>query len=244
MEEFRIKLAGTAIGLRTIYPRTKNICRDYLTDEEPELYISTSEADISAERQMSIEAAELEGTEAHSFRDDYLESLAAYRMITTALSARDCALMHGAAIAVDGEVYIFTARSGTGKTTHIRLWLEKFGDRAIVVNGDKPILKLADGSIYVCGTPWCGKEHLNANVILPLKAVCILERSDENSIVPITAAEALPTLMAQLFRPAVPESMRGMLKMADSITRLVPLYRLGCNMQPEAADVSYSGMNS
>ena len=72
----------------------------------------------------------------------------------------DMFLMHAAVVAVDGVAYIFTAPSGTGKTTHTMLWKKHFGDRAVIVNGDKPLIRLQGGKVYVCSTPWKGKEEL------------------------------------------------------------------------------------
>lgn len=71
----------------------------------------------------------------------YLETLAVYRKIVTRLVFSDILLIHGSAIAVDGKAYLFTAPSGTGKSTHTRMWREYFKDRAVMVNDDKPLNK-------------------------------------------------------------------------------------------------------
>ena len=56
-------------------------------------------------------------------------------------------------------------------------WLDKFGDRAFIINGDKPIVRKTDEGIFVFGTPWCGKEGFNENIRVKLKSICILERA-------------------------------------------------------------------
>lgn len=71
----------------------------------------------------------------------YLETLAVYRKIVTRLVFSDILLIHGSAIAVDGKAYLFTAPSGTGKSTHTRMCREYFKDRAVMVNDDKPLNK-------------------------------------------------------------------------------------------------------
>ena len=94
----------------------------------------------------------------------------------------DAFLLHAAVIEVDGLAYAFAAPSGTGKTTHIALWKKFFGDRANIINGDKPIIRFENGTPYIYGTPWCGKEGYNINTKAPLAALCFIERSPENTI--------------------------------------------------------------
>lgn len=243
MIEFKIKIAGVVIEISNLYPYTKKYCAGYETDEAPDFSVSTNQDDIDRERELADLQAIHEGNPPVSFSDAYLESIAAYRQIATQILAYDGALIHGAAVAVDGEAYLFTALSGTGKTTHIRLWLQKFGDRALVVNGDKPILRFDGQRILVCGTPWSGKERLNTNICLPLKAICILERAEDNHIVPITLSEAIPALFQQIYRPNARENMRQTMLMVRRLGQYTSLYRLGCNMEAEAADVAYMGMN-
>ena len=96
----------------------------------------------------------------------------------------DTILFHGSVIAVDGIGYLFTAKSGTGKSTHTRLWREYFGDRAAMVNDDKPLLKITDSSVIAYGTPYNGKHRLGTNISVPLKAICILTRAADNHIEP------------------------------------------------------------
>jgi hypothetical protein len=80
-------------------------------------------------------------------------------------------------------------------------------------------------------------------VSVPLKAICILERDETNHIAPITPKEALPMLFQQSYRPADPEKLAKTLPLVDALLQRAELYRLGCNMEPEAAMVSYNGMN-
>jgi hypothetical protein len=151
-------------------------------------------------------------------------------------------LFHGSVISVDGEAYLFTAKSGTGKSTHTRLWRQMFGDRAFMVNDDKPLLKITEEGVFACGTPWDGKHHLSRNSIVPLKGICILERGEENHIVTISGKEALPMLLQQSYRPSNPLGLSQLLGIIDMLTQKVSFYRLKCNMDPEAALVAYEGM--
>ena len=75
---------------------------------------------------------------------------------------------------------IFYGPSGTGKTTHMLNWFKLLKDRAVPVNGDKPLIKLENGKFSAYPTPWCGKEKIRGNKKAPVKAVCFINRSKEN----------------------------------------------------------------
>lgn len=240
---FRIALAGQVIGVSALYEQTRTFCKNYLTDAPASFEVAVTPADIAYERQRSARADELEGAAVREHADPYLETLAVYRKLAQLLVQDDILLMHGAVVAVDGQAYLFTAKSGTGKTTHTRLWMRQFGDRAVMVNGDKPLLHITSEGVTVYGTPWDGKHHRSTNTSCPLKAVCILTRNTENSIQRIDKKAALPMLCQQSYRPCSPIGAQKTLALVDRLGSSVPLYRLGCNMEPEAAKVAYHGMN-
>lgn len=240
---FNIAIANKVVGITACYDSIFNLCRDYLTDMSCDFHVAVSEKDIQYERDKSVSETDFNGTEVQKFSDSYLETLAVYRKIATAMLDYDTLLFHGSAIAVNGEAYLFAAKSGTGKSTHTRLWREYFGDRAVMINDDKPLLKIVDNRIYVCGTPWNGKHRLSSNAIFPLKAITILERDNTNHISRIDKKTALPMLIQQSFRPKEAEKLTKVLTLIDRIGNYTALYRLGCNMQPDAAMVSYYGMN-
>ena len=237
------RLAGHTVKIESLYPQVHTLCAAYRVEDEAEYHIAITPADIAFERNRSARVDELEHTGPHSYADPYLETLAVYRKLAQLLVQDEILLMHGAVVAVDGQAYLFTAKSGTGKATHTRLWLQQFGDRAVMVNGDKPLLHVTNTGVTIYGTPWDGKEHLSTNMACPLRAVCILTRSETNHIERISKKEALPMLCQQVYRPADPAALARMLPLVDRLGSGVPLYRLGCNMDPEAAQVAYHGMN-
>lgn len=236
------EIADTVIEIRSIHPDVHELCRNYRSEKEPSLTVCTCAEDIAYERRKSAEADTYEGHPVRIFPDGYLETLAVYRKIALALLDKNTLLFHGSAIAVDGEAYLFTAKSGTGKSTHTALWRQKFGSRAMMVNDDKPLLKMENNTVTVYGTPWDGKHRLSTNTSVPLKAICILERAPENHIEKITLKEALPMLVQQSYRPNDPQAMVKTLSLIAQLGQSVSLHRLGCNMNPDAADVSYAGM--
>ena len=199
--------------------------------------------DIAFEREKSEREDRLEGIPVRKFTDAYLETVAVQRKITECLFAYDTLLFHGSVVAVDGEGYLFTAKSGTGKSTHTRLWREMLGDRAVMVNDDKPFLRLTEDAVLACGSPWNGKHGLGRNMSVPLKAVCILERGEENRIQKISAKQVLPMLVQQSNRPMDSRWMLKYLELLDKLASGVAFYRLACNTDPQAALVSYQAMS-
>lgn len=241
--DFTLRLADCKVAVSALFPFVKELCRDYLTDDSGDFFVGISPADINFEREKSAREDELEGIPIRHFSDEYLETLAVYRKIAEKMIDYDTLLFHGSVIAVDGVGYLFTAKSGTGKSTHTRLWRELFGRRAVMVNDDKPLLKVADNGVWAYGTPWDGKHRLSSNISVPLKAICILERSETNYIKAISKRDALIMLIQQSYRPADPAQMAKKMALVDKLGSGVMLYKLGCNMEPEAAMVAYQGMN-
>ncbi len=239
---FQIKLAERIIEIHPLFPYMAEYCRDYLVDTTPDFIIETTLEDITFEREKSAREDALEGIPTRHFSDAYLETLAVYRRIAVRMTDYDTFLFHGSALAMDGEGYLFTARSGVGKSTHARLWREVFGDRVTVVNDDKPLLRITDAGAMVYGTPWDGKHRLSTNIAVPLKGICFLERDATNHIEPVTPQKAYPLLLQQTYRPDDPAALARTLHLIDRLATSTGLYALGCNMEPAAAQVSYAGM--
>lgn len=240
---FNIKLADVVIRIEPMFDYVREYCREYITTEQAAFAVRTETADIAFERERSARSAEREGRKDCPAFDAYLETLAVYRQIAEQLCMRDILLFHGSAIAVDGIGYLFTAKSGTGKSTHTRLWRELFGSRAVMVNDDKPLLKITESGVTVYGTPWNGKHRISTNIAVPLKAVCVLDRSEENHIEEMKATQAYQMLLQQSYRPLVKESVVRSLQLIDVMKKNIRFYKLGCNMNPKAARVAFEGMN-
>lgn len=236
------RIAGRVIGIRSLYAEVHEYCKDYRCEEVPEITVETTVADIAYEREQSIRTARLEGRQPSNSSDSYLEELAVYRKIAEKMPLFDTFLFHGSCIAVDGEGYLFTARSGTGKSTHTRLWREMLGDRAIMVNDDKPLMTASECGIMIHGTPYNGKHRLGSNISVPLKAICLLERAADNTIERVSPHEVYPRLLQQTYRPRDPAALVKTMELLDTVIENVKLYRLGCNMESEAARVAYEGM--
>ncbi len=238
MEKHVYRFAGHTFEICSLYSEVHRLCREYRTDDAPEMLLSVSRSDIDNERRIpGGDADDKHGDDA------YLETLAVYRKIAESLIEYDVLLFHGSAVAVDGACYLFAAKSGTGKSTHTRLWRELLGERAVMVNDDKPLLTVSGTGVTVWGTPWCGKHHLSSNISVPLEAVCILERGESNIIEPVSAEEAWPVLYRQSYRSKDPDKLKRTLVITDTLSRSVRLYRLRCTPDVQAARVAFDAMS-
>ena len=154
MISFVIKIAEVSIGITSIYASLYSDVKKYVCEEKPEIIVTIESKDIINEQQRSNREAQLEGRFSYKYPGAYLETLALLRKITKRMLDYDTLLFHGSTISVDNEAYLFTAKSGTGKSTHTRLWREMLGDKAIMVNDDKPFLNIGeDGKIHGADRP-------------------------------------------------------------------------------------------
>ena len=204
--------------------------------------IQPSEEDFKAFRKWTEDLI-AKGYEEYRYSPVMQENILVHSQLSRELVNHDILLMHGSAISMDGEVYLFTAPSGTGKSTHTRLWREAFGERTMMINDDKPMLKISPDGVEVYGTPWRGKHRLGGNAHGPLKAIIDLTRDTENHIERISASDAFPIIKMQAVVFHDVGLMTKILSLEKILMESIPFYRLGCNMEREAAVVAWKGMN-
>lgn len=234
LDSFVIEIAGVAFSVHPLFMSTRDYCRAYWTAREAEVTICVTESDLVREQELlDIEAVE-EGLKKRRFSGPFLERAVIQRRVAEALLERDVLMMHGSTVAVDGQAYLFTAACGTGKSTHTRLWREAFGEQAVMVNDDKPFLKLLADSVLAYGSPWTGKHGLGENVCVPLKGICILKRGPENRIRRIQAEDCLEMLRHQAFEADA---------LVERLAFIVPVWEMECNKEPEAAWIAYQAMS-
>ena len=236
-------MAGLTVEIGHRFGSISSYCKNYKADFDcPDISVSVSETDIAYEREKSRREYEFEGLDYPGFSDPELELTAVYRKIAKKLPSFGGFVFHGSAVAVGERAYLFTAKSGTGKTTHTNLWLKNI-DGAYIVNGDKPIIRFMNGIPFVCGTPWSGKEGMNKNICVPLHAVCALERGKENIIERVDFREIMPLMVQQAYRPDTPSELVSTLKLVDDLSRKTAFYRLHCNMDKEAAFTAFGELS-
>lgn len=176
---------------------------------------------------------------------DFSDRDVAQYMGTGAIFARellafDGSFLHSSAVVLDGKAYLFSAPSGTGKSTHTEKWCRLFGARYL--NDDKPALRLVDGVWMAYGTPWSGKHDLSSNEGVPVGGVAVLRRGEENTITRMQPAEALPWIMSQTSFRLSRANMEKQLALMDQFLRQVPIWQLYCRNEDAAALLSRDAM--
>lgn len=241
---FSMQVAGIRFDVRCQYPSTLAYCADYLIkDDHPvQETIAITASDIDGERSRLL-SKKNPGQPLEASTPQSLEVLVLCRRIADILPKYDRILFHGSSLAIDGNGVLFTAKSGTGKSTHTGLWRQVFGDRVKMINDDKPFLEVREDGVFVHGTPWRGKHRLGENLSAPLKAIVFVTRGQENRIDPISPRELFPLLLQQTYSPENPGAMVQTLALVERLSRKVQLLKLACNMDPEAAEVACRGIN-
>ena len=243
MADFRIEIAGQVFAVQSLFDSTRDYCRAYLTEKEPGYAITVTRADLQFEQDFLREEALQEGLRPRVFTDPFLDRAAIQRQVADHLILHDTLLLHGSAVAVDCQGYLFTAKCGTGKSTHTRLWRQVFGDRAQMVNDDKPFIGLS-GGVTLYGAPWSGKHGLSSNIAVPLKGICILERGAENRIRRIDPNDAREMLHKQSCPPLAEALLSRHQCLVETLLTSVPLWHMECNKEPDAALTAYEAMSS
>lgn len=210
------------------------------TESQAEKYIVLDAEHVDFEVRSCREAIREKYPEA---TDDDAEYLSTGANFYYKLLNYDGIMLHSSAVVVDGKAYLFSADSGTGKSTHTNLWLRLFGDRAYILNDDKPALRLVNGTWYAYGTPWSGKNDISANIGVPLAGIAILERGENNEIRPYRGVSAIFDVYRQVNRPTSADYREKILVLLNKLFSDIPVWKLKCNMDLEAALVAYKVMS-
>jgi hypothetical protein len=231
-------ISGLWVELQFKYPYGIKKCEKYLcqksTDESvtpsdlPTLSFFATDEEIEKEASLnpnsSLEIAEFD---------------CVFRKLYTALPKFNRMLMHGAALEINGEGFLFTAPSGVGKSTHLKLWGKRFKNAVTVINGDKPILSFNE-EIKIWGSPRSGKEGWDTPTNAPLKGIVFLERGEKNEIFSVTPSEIVEEAYIQFYIPKDEKLSALTFQMIETLLNSVPLYKMRCNMDIEAAEVAYN----
>lgn len=217
------------------YKRLAERSEKYLSKDQsliPEISISVSESEID------------EHIKAYDVSRDLAEYVLMGLKFYTEILGRNAFFLHSSAVAVNGFGFAFTGPCGAGKSTHSSLWRRYFGSQLISINDDKPVIRIEDDAVYICGTPFSGKHDINANVKVPLKGICVLKQAKENSIVKLNAPQAMSFIMEQTIRSEDPKKLIALLDALDITLQKVPVYELSCNISSEAVELAYNTLNS
>ncbi len=227
-------ISGYLVEYEPRFPRLEIRSRKYIAEDQtasPDFSIVISDDDINAH------------IAKYPMEPELAEYVVAGVKFYGEIINRGGFFLHSAAMCVDGNGYAFTGPCGAGKSTHATLWRAYFKDKVISINDDKPVIRIIDDKVYICGTPFSGKHDINSNVMVPLKGISILCQHPENIICKVSSKDALPVLMEQTLRPNDPVKTMSLFSMLDKVLSDVPVYKLCCNISKEAVELSYSTMS-
>ena len=147
-------------------------------------------------------------------------------------------LLHSSVVCTEGRGILFTAPSGTGKSTQADLWVKYHG--AEIFNGDRGLIRQENGAYYVYGSPYAGSSYIYKDKRAPLRAIFVLRQAEHNRLRPMGMKEKFLCLVSQflLFR----EDETVMNRQMDAIMKLmaqVPVYMLECRPDRDATDIVY-----
>lgn len=161
-------------------------------------------------------------------------------LYTFTTSPFDTMLIHASVVNCKGGAYMFLGRSGTGKSTHSSLWLKHIEGTSLL-NDDNPVVRVIDGDVYVYGSPWSGKTPCYKNEVYPLKAVVRLSQAPYNKI-----TRQSPLLSYASFMPSCScmkwdkTSTANLHKSVEAVVKSVPMWKLSCLPDKEAAELCSS----
>ena len=214
---------------------TKNYLKDYFVDSNYfDFEISVLDEEISNMQK-----------ENNEIPYEMIESLCLYSKICNRiLNEYDGFLFHASAISVNGNAYLFTAPSGTGKSTHVKLLSELLKDKMTYINDDKPIIRYikSENKFYVYGTPFDGKHRLSSNIKSPLRSICLLTRGEEAKIKKTNMINVIKYLIRQTLRWDSENAKEKYFELLNKMSTCVDFYVLACNKDISSAVCSYEGI--
>ncbi|MBE7021943.1 MAG: hypothetical protein E7414_01830 [Ruminococcaceae bacterium] len=146
-------------------------------------------------------------------------------------------IIHASSLAYQNQGVLFSAPSGTGKSTHTTLW-KHFMPETVIVNDDMPIVRIMDGVPQLCGAPWSGKSSIHTNVCVPLRAIVFLERGEVCSLIPMDPMEAVWRMYDAVRQPVMPELAEACLGLIGELMKTVPVYLLRCDISKKAVETA------
>lgn len=231
----KFKIADIVVEMKQEYSETAYWYKPYLYDgeEEPEFSIEVlpDEIDYLVKNGVDITPA-------------IAENMVLCNKFNRRLMRFYGSYIHSSAMLFDGKVYLFSAPSGTGKSTHTKKWLARFGDRVRIINDDKPSFRLIDGRCIVYGTPFAGGTDVQENTSAELGGLVFVERSETNSLEKIPPSKSISLLISQ--SPGRPNEKVGerQLEMFSQLLTRYPAYLLRCNLDDSAVDSALGILNN
>lgn len=222
------EIAGLKVEMQPQFRRLRRQCAAYQSSGEPMMTVKPELRDL-----------------ARPWMDRYPEEEREYICCSAAfcrgILEHGRFFLHASAVVYEDGAYLFSAPSGTGKSTHTALWIALFPG-SYILNDDKPVIWPNKDQITAWGTPFSGKTDLQVNRGVPLKSICFLKQGSRNQIRPVLEPEAMARMLNNTWRPGNSDTMARLLDMTGQIAATIPIYELSCTQSPEAAELACTVM--
>lgn len=148
-------------------------------------------------------------------------------------------LMHSSVVRQGGKGYCFLGKSGTGKSTHTRLWLRHVPGSDLM-NDDNPVVRVQEDGVWVYGSPWSGKTPCYRNVAAPVGAFVQLRQHAENRMGRESVVDSFVSLLTSVSTMKWDARIYAFhCDTLSDILRRTPVYLLECRPDEEAAQLSF-----
>lgn len=230
------KIADLCIKINPIYEKTRQRLTPYLTvDSDTDFEITVTASEITEKKSLSKIAYP---------ESEHESSLILTKLCNKLLECFNGFFFHSSSLMLDGEGYVFSAPSGTGKSTHTALWRKHFGNKVTMINDDKPLIRRSGKDFFIYGTPWMGKSNIGNNIKSKVKAVFVLKRGEQNSVKRVSIGEVFKEILEATVVPTNIAMMSNLLELLDEFFSKVPIYLLYCNISDEAVITAYNAANN
>lgn len=230
------KIADLNVLIEYKYNYTYKFLENYLSNDTAsyDLYIKVSDDELDAELKKS-------GAE----RVEFVENTCILRALSyNLLKSFNGFLFHASAISYENKAYLFTAKSGVGKSTHTALLKEYLQDKIAYINDDKPFIRYFEDEnvFYVYGSPWCGKHWLSSNVKVPLNSIIKIERGLNSEVCSMDEISSLQTLFEQTDTSNYDDFASSVLELFNKLLAKTKFYNLKCVKDIESAKYSFENI--
>lgn len=229
---FSINLSGISLSISANWSETIKYFRFFVSE------FSFSSVSLSVPNKL---LEQLKGMNCQSVMQPADEYFLLHLVVSNALLPFNRCVFHGTAFLWHDKAWLFSAPSGTGKTTQYRQWRRLYRDEVKIINGDKPILQFCDdGTIMVHPSPWKGKERMASMLKAPLGGIIYLQQGKENTIERMDSLEAAEPIYRQfLYMPETEEAVRRVCRMEDKLLRNIPVWKLVNKGDAQSAELTH-----
>ena len=236
INSFNIEIANTIFKVYPVSDELMTFCHDYLSNKTEEFVVTMHEKDLEFEKEKYYERYGY----INAINNIY-EQNALLRYVSDILFIhKNIILFHGSSFLFNNRAYIVTGTSGTGKTTHSKMWADKFKD-VQMINDDKPFIDF-NNNLTVYSSPWRGKENIGNNISAQLDSIICLKQSNNNETFKMSYSEKWKFLVNQFYIPGNNENFPKFLNLLDQLIEKTNIIGLRCNKEIEAVDVLYKAL--